>query len=60
MLKVNAKSMFIWKGNCAQWAKSPKRQSVGVYFDMALYFECRINKNTLLQTVLFDKISLKV
>jgi len=26
-----------------QWAKSPKKQSVGVY-NMALYFECRINK----------------
>jgi len=28
----------------SQWAKSPKKQSV--------YFECRINKNALLQTVL--------
>jgi len=28
-----------------QWAKSPKKQSVRVYFNnMALYFECRINK----------------
>jgi len=26
-----------------QWAKSPKKQPVRVYFDkMALYFECRI------------------
>jgi len=36
------------------WAKSPKNQSVGVYFDnMALYLGCRINKNALLQTVFF-------
>jgi len=29
-----------------QWTKSSKKQSVGVYFDnMALYFDCRINKN---------------
>jgi len=31
-----------------QWAKSPKKQSVGVY---SLYFECQINQNALLQTV---------
>jgi len=34
-----------------QWAKSAKKQSVGDYFwqhdNMALYFECRINKNAL-------------
>jgi len=30
----------------SQWEKSPKKQSVEVYFNnMALYFECRINKN---------------
>jgi len=29
----------------AKWAKSPKKQSAGVYFDnMALYFVCQINK----------------
>jgi len=29
-----------------QSAKSPKKQSVGVFFNnMALYFECRINKH---------------
>jgi len=27
----------------SQWAKSPKKQSVGVYDNMALYFECRMN-----------------
>jgi len=33
-----------------QWAKSLKKQSVGVvYFYMALYFECLINENALLQ-----------
>jgi len=32
----------------SQWAKSPKKQSVGVYFTV---FECRINKNALLQIV---------
>jgi len=38
-------------GVSSQWAKSPKKQSVGCIFDnMALYFECRINK-ALLQTV---------
>jgi len=37
----------------SQWAKSPKKQSVGVlYFDNTeLYFECRFNKNVLLETV---------
>jgi len=36
-------------------SKIPKKQSVGVYiFDnMALYFECRINKSALLQTAFF-------
>jgi len=35
----------------SQWAKSPKKQSVECIFDnMALYFECLINKNALLQT----------
>jgi len=29
-----------------QWAKSSKKQSVGVIFDnIALYFKCRINKD---------------
>jgi len=33
----------------SQWEKLPKKQSVGVHFDnMALYFECRINKNAAL------------
>jgi len=36
----------------SQWAKSPKKQSVGAYF-LVLYYECRINKNTLSQTVFF-------
>jgi len=27
-----------------QWAKLPKKQSVGFFDNMALYFECRINK----------------
>jgi len=33
----------------SQWAKLPEKQSAaGVYFEnMALYFECRINKNAL-------------
>jgi len=36
-----------------QWAKSPKKQSVGVYLrHYALYFVCQINKNALLQTVI--------
>jgi len=40
------------KGESTQWAKSPKKQSLRVYFDnMALYFECRININAILQTV---------
>jgi len=32
----------------SQWAKSPKKQSVGVciFDNMALYFECRIQKRT--------------
>jgi len=44
----------------SQWAKSPKKQSpkkqsVGVHFDnMALYCQCQINKNALLQTVFGD------
>jgi len=38
----------------AQWAKSPKKQSGEVYFDnIARYFECRFNKNALLQTFVF-------
>jgi len=36
----------------AQWAKSPKKQCVGVYFSQyGTYFKCRFNKNALLQTV---------
>jgi len=34
-----------------QWAKSPKKQSVGQYSNMALYFECRINKTVLFHIV---------
>jgi len=39
-------------GQVLQWSKSPKKQSVGVY--MALYFECGIDKNSLLQTVFWQ------
>jgi len=36
----------------ARWAKSPKKQSIRVYFNnMALCFECQIIKNAPLQTV---------
>jgi len=42
----------IYTGFVTQWAKSPKKQSVGVYFlQHSTVFECRINKNALLQTV---------
>jgi len=34
---------FLLLVKITQWAKSPKKQSVGVY-NMALYFECRIKK----------------
>jgi len=35
-----------------QWAKSPKSSLYECIFDkMAQYFECRINENTLFQTV---------
>jgi len=42
--------MSMQKIYISQWAKSPKKQSVGVFDNMALYFQCRINKNALLQT----------
>jgi len=35
----------------SQWAKSLKKQSIGVYFlQYGTVFECRIYKNALLQT----------
>jgi len=37
-----------------QWAKSPKKQSVRVIFDnMALNFDCRINKTRTLSDCFF-------
>jgi len=36
-----------------QWAKTPKRESVGVFDNMALYFQCRINKRWTLSDCVF-------
>jgi len=36
----------------SQWTNTPKKQSEEcIFYNMALYFECRSNKNALFQTV---------